>query len=164
MVQVELNWNSSSVELFTVKDKTEAKAKIAALEAAKKRHNTNMLKVNWVKQLEYFYPDGTKIEENDIVFYSESECGSHYADSIGLVIKGDIDFRFKTFVITMDEANTFEDYNEPDENTVYLKHGLSFLFSRGEVTTLRHFRKIGKYPENQEMLTADYANTHFSQR
>ena len=64
----------------------------------------------------YFYQDGSEVKENDIVFYSEDggDHKFHYADSIGVIVKRGYDLKMKAYVITMDDAKTFQDYEEPE--------------------------------------------------
>ena len=113
----------------------------------------------------YFYQDGTEVKENDIVFYSEDNGDNkfHYADSIGVIVKHENDLKNKAYVITMDDANTFQDYEEPDHNIISLKYGCENYYSwnKNKENTLQHFTKIGELPKNEEMLSAEYAMSHF---
>ncbi len=110
----------------------------------------------------YFYPNGDEVKENDIVFYSESKSAGndcHYADSINLIVKRGDELKTKAFVITMDNAQTFEDYEEPECNMLALEYGQDMFDKNG---VLPDFEKIGEYPKDKEMLTAKYAQDHFS--
>lgn len=109
----------------------------------------------------YFYQDGSEVKENDIVFYSESKSAGddfHYADSINLIVKKGNELKTKAFAITMDNANTFQDYEEPEHNMVSLEYGQNMFDKNG---VLPDFEKIGEYPKDKEMLTAKYAQDHF---
>jgi len=109
----------------------------------------------------YFYQDGSEVKENDIVFYSEDggDHKFHYADSIGIVVKRGDDFKMKAYVITMDDAKTFQDYEEPEHDMVSLKYGCknSYSTDKNLPNTLQHFTKIGEYPKDEAMLSAEYA-------
>lgn len=109
----------------------------------------------------YFYQDGTDVKENDIVFYSEDRGDHqfHYADSIGIIVKHGNDLKMKAYVITMDDAKTFQDYEEPEDNMVSLKYGCENYcpWNKSLSNTLQHFTKIGEYPRDKEMLSAQYA-------
>lgn len=109
----------------------------------------------------YFYQNGSDVKENDIVFYSEDggEHEFHYADSIGIIVKRGNDFKMKAYVITMDDAKTFQDYEEPEHNMVSLKYGCKNYYPWDNIlqNTLQHFTKIGEYPKDKEMLSAEYA-------
>ena len=113
----------------------------------------------------YFYQDGTEVKENDIVFYSEDNGDNkfHYADSIGVIVKHENYLKNKAYVITMDDANTFQDYEEPDHDIISLKYGCENYYSwnKNKENTLQHFTKIGELPKNEEMLSAEYAMSHF---
>lgn len=107
----------------------------------------------------YFYKDGSSVKENDIVFYSEDD-GSHqfhYADSIGVIVRRENDLKMKAYVITMDDAKTFQDYEEPDHTMVSLKYGCDYE----PANTLRDCVKIGEYPKDKEMLSAEFAMRHY---
>lgn len=109
----------------------------------------------------YFYPNGDEVKENDIVFYSESKSAGddfHYVDSVNLIVKRGNDLKIKAFAITMDNASTFQDYEESEHNMVSLEYGQN-MFSKNGV--LPDFEKIGEYPKDKEMLTAKYAQEHF---
>jgi len=109
----------------------------------------------------YFYPNSDEVKENDIVFYSESKSAGdyfHYADSINLIIKRGNELKTKAFAITMDNAETFIDYEEPEYNMVSLEYGQNMFDKNG---MLPDFEKIGEYPKDKEMLTAKYAQDHF---
>jgi hypothetical protein len=109
----------------------------------------------------YYYPDGSEVKENDIVFYSESKSagnGFHYADSINLIVKRGNELKTKAFAVTRDNARTFIDYEEPEYNVISLKYGLK-MFDKNRV--LPDYEKIGEYPKDKEMLTAQYAQDHF---
>lgn len=109
----------------------------------------------------YFYQDGSDVKENDIVFYSEDggDHKFHYADSIGIIVKRGNDLKMKAYVITMDDAKTFQDYEEPEHNMVSLKYGCEnyYPWNKNLPNTLQHFTKIGEYPKDKEMLSAEYA-------
>lgn len=108
----------------------------------------------------YFYQDGSEVKENDIVFYSEDggDHKYHYADSIGIIVKRENDFKMKAYVVTMTDAKSFEDYEEPEHNMVSLEYGQNMFDKNG---VLPDFKKIGEYPKDKEMLTAKYAQDHF---
>ena len=109
----------------------------------------------------YFYPNGDEVKENDIVFYSESKSAGddfHYADSVKLIVKRGNELKTKAFAITMDNAKTFQDYEEPEYNMVSLEYGQNMFDKKG---VLPDFEKIGEYPKDKEMLTAKYAQYHF---
>jgi hypothetical protein len=78
----------------------------------------------------YYYQDGSEVKENDIVFYSEDggNHAFHYADSIGVIVKRQNDIKMKAYVITMDDAKTFQYYEEPENNMVSLKKRILALF------------------------------------
>jgi hypothetical protein len=109
----------------------------------------------------YYYQDGSEVKENDIVFYSEDggDHGLHYADSIGIIVKRENDLKMKAYVITMDDAKTFQDYEEPEHSMVSLKYGCEnfYPWSKKLPNTLQHFTKIGEYPKDENMLTAEFA-------
>jgi hypothetical protein len=69
--------------------------------------------------------------------------------------KRDNDIFPRASVITMTEAKSFEDYNEPISNTVSLKYGST----NGVVND---FVKIGRIEKNSEMLTKEYAMEHYA--
>jgi len=109
----------------------------------------------------YFYPNGDEVKENDIIFYSEAKTagdGCHYADNISLIIKKGNDLKAKTYVITMDNAKTFIDYESTEDNMVSLKYGQNMFDENG---ILPDFEKIGTYPKDKAMLSAKYAQDHF---
>jgi hypothetical protein len=108
----------------------------------------------------YFYPNGDEVKENDIVFYSEDggDHKFHYADSIGMIVKRGNDLKMKAHVITMNDAKTFQDYEEPEHNTVSLEYGQNMFDKNG---VLPDFKKIGRYPKDKEMLSAEYAMEHY---
>ena len=109
----------------------------------------------------YFYPNGVEVKENDIVFYSESKSAGddfHYADSINLIVRRGSELKTKAFAITMDNAQTFQDYDEPEHNMVSLEYGQNTFDKNG---VLPDFEKIGEYPKDKEMLAAKYAQYHF---
>lgn len=109
----------------------------------------------------YFYPNGNEVKENDIVFYSESKSTDddfHYADSINLIVRRGNELKTKAFAITMDNANTYQDYEEPEHSMGSLKYGQNMFDKNG---VLPNFEKIGEYPRDKEMLTAKYAQDHF---
>jgi 6-phosphogluconolactonase (cycloisomerase 2 family) len=62
----------------------------------------------------YLYKDGSDVRVNDIVFYSEDggDHKFHYADSIGMIVKRGNDLKMKSYVSTMDDAKTFQYYEE----------------------------------------------------
>lgn len=106
----------------------------------------------------YFYKDGSEVMEGDICFYSEYDGINnhfHYADGIYTMEKRDNDIFPRASVITMTEAKSFEDYNEPISNTVSLKYGST----NGVVND---FVKIGRIETNSEMLTKEYAMEHYA--
>jgi hypothetical protein len=109
----------------------------------------------------YFYQDGSEVKENDIVFYSEDggDHKFHYADSIGIIVKRENDFKMKAHVITMTDAKSFEDYEEPEHNMVSLKYGCEnyYPLNKNLPNTLQHFTKIGEYPKDEVMLSAEFA-------
>jgi hypothetical protein len=109
----------------------------------------------------YFYKDGSEVKENDIVFYSEDggDHKYHYADSIGIIVKRENDFKMKAYVITMTDAKSFEDYEEPEHNMVSLKYGCEnyYQWNKNLPNTLQHFTKIGEYPKDEVMLSAEFA-------
>lgn len=116
----------------------------------------------------YFYQDGSEVKENDIVFYSEDggDHEFHYADSIGLIVKRGYDLYNKAFAVTMDDAETFQYYEEPERDMVSLKYGCEnfYSWSGKKPNTLQHFTKIGEYPKDEKMLSAEYANNRFSRK
>jgi hypothetical protein len=109
----------------------------------------------------YFYQDGSEVKENDIVFYSEDEGDHkfHYADSIGMIVKRENDLKMKAYVITIDDAKTFQYYEEPEHNMVSLKYGCEnyYPWNKNLPNTLQHFTKIGEYPKDEAMLSAEFA-------
>jgi len=113
----------------------------------------------------YFYQDGTEVKENDIVFYSEDDGSNqwHYADAIELIVKKDDDLFAKAFITTMNEAKSFEEYEELEVNMVSLKYGCEsyFSFENKKENTLQHFTKIGELPNDKYMLTEKYANSKY---
>lgn len=100
----------------------------------------------------YFYKDGTKVCVGDICFYSEAdgEGNWHYADGIYELTELNNDIYPKAKVITMDDAKTFIDYDEPEHNMVSLRYGIN------------DFVKIGVRGQNDNMLTKEYAMEHYS--
>lgn len=116
----------------------------------------------------YYYQNNIEVKENDIVFYSEDtgEHNFHYADSIGLIVRRENDLKMKAFVITMDEAKTFEDYEEPEINMVSLKYGCENYnpFKSENSNKLINFTKIGEFPKDKSMLTAEYAQKNYCQK
>ena len=100
----------------------------------------------------YFYKDGTEARVGDICFYSEAdEDGNwHYADGIYELTELNNDIYPKARVITMNDAKTFIDYDEPEHNMVSLKYGIN------------DFVKIGVRGQNDEMLTKEYVMQHYS--
>ena len=121
-----------------------------------------------METLTYFYKDGSEVKENDIVFYSEDsgDHDFHYADSIGIIVKRGDDLKMKAYVITMTDAESFEDYEEPEHSMVSLKYGCEndHSFSTHKPNTLRHFTKIGEHPKDEHMLTAEYATSSYSRK
>jgi len=113
----------------------------------------------------YFYKDGTSVKENDIVFYSEDSGNGefHYADKIGIIVKRGDDLKMKAHVITMDDAVTFQMYEEPENDMVSLKYGCEnfYPFSKEKENTLQHFTKIGEYPKDENMLSVEYATYNY---
>ena len=113
----------------------------------------------------YFYQDGSEVKENDIVFYSEDGGDNkfHYADSIGMIVKRENDLKMKAYVITMDDAKTFQDYEEPEHNMLSLKYGCEnyYPWNKNLPNTLQHFTKIGEYSKDEEMLSAEFAMEHY---
>ena len=109
----------------------------------------------------YFYPNGDEVKESDIVFYSEDGGDHifHYADSIGMIVKRGNDLKMKAYVITMDDAKTFQDYEEPEHNMVSLKYGCENYYpsNKNLPNTLQHFTKIGEYPKDEAMLSDKFA-------
>lgn len=109
----------------------------------------------------YFYQDGSEVKQNDIVFYSEDEGDNkfHYADSIGMIVKRGNDLKMKACVITMDDAKTFQYYEEPEHNMVSLKYGCEnyYPWNNNLPNTLQYFTKIGEYPKDEAMLSAEFA-------
>jgi hypothetical protein len=110
--------------------------------------------------MEYKYKDGSVIRNNDIVFYSEDTGDGkfHYADNISIVVDRDSDLKMKAYVITMDEAEYFLDYEEPEEDMVSLKYAQDF----NKDGTCPDITKIGEYPRDAHMLTKEYANENYS--
>jgi hypothetical protein len=106
--------------------------------------NTHLHKTDVMPR--YYYQDGSEVKENDIVFYSEDggDHKFHYADSIGIIVKREKDLKMKAYVITMDDAKTFQDYEEPEHNMVSLKYCCENT-------------KIGEYPKDENMLSAEFA-------
>jgi len=106
----------------------------------------------------YFYKDGSEVMVGDICFYSEYDGVNnhfHYADGIYTMEKRDNDIFPRASVITMTEAKSFEDYNEPISNTVSLKYDST----NGVVND---FVKIGRIETNSQMLTKEYAMEHYA--
>jgi hypothetical protein len=64
----------------------------------------------------------------------------------------------KAYVITMDDAKTFQDYEEPEHNMVSLKYGCEnfYPWNKNLPNTLQHFTKIGEYPKDENMLSAEF--------
>lgn len=113
----------------------------------------------------YFYQDGSEVKENDIVFYSEDggDHKFHYADSIGIIVKRENDFKMKAYVITMNDAKSFQYYEEPEHDMISLKYGCENYcpLNKNLPNTLQHFTKIGEYPKDEAMLSAEFANKHY---
>lgn len=110
----------------------------------------------------YKYKDGVEVKENDIVFYSEDD-GSHkwhYADMLALIVIHEGVLKVKAHAITMDDAVTFEDYEEPITSC----NSLFFHTQDHDKTTVAHLVKIGEYPKDKQKLTAKYANNNYSQK
>lgn len=110
---------------------------------------------------EHYYKDGSLVKENDIVFYSEDSGDHrfHYADSIGMIVKRQDDFKMKAFVITMDDAKSFQHYEEPEHNMVSLRYGCA-----DKQNVLRDFTKIGEFPKDEKMLSAEYATSNYARK
>lgn len=108
----------------------------------------------------YFDQKGTKLKENDIVFYSEDNGKHewHYADQIGIIVKRGNEYMMKAKVITMTDAETFVDYDEPEQNIVSLEFGQHHDNNNG---ILPDFLKIGEYPKDKNMLTKEYAELNY---
>ena len=113
----------------------------------------------------YFYQDGSEVKENDIVFYSEDggDHKFHYADSIGIIVKRGDDLKMKAYVTTVDDAKTFLYYEEPEHSMVSLRYGCEnyYLWNKNLPNTLQHFTKIGEYPKDEAMLSAEFAMEHY---
>lgn len=120
--------------------------------------NKKEISLNLPVMCRYFYKDGSEVQEGDICFYSEYDGiheEYHYADGIYTMEKRDDDIFPRASVITMTEAKSFEDYVEPDSNTVSLKYGST----NGVVND---FVKIGRIETNSDMLTKEYAMEHYA--
>lgn len=111
----------------------------------------------------YFYKNGSVVKENDIVFYTEDDGSGkfRYADNISIIVKRGNDLKSKAYVIT-GFNNIYQNYNEPEINMCSLHYGTENWNKKvGCGGTLNHFTKIGEYPENEGMLSIDYANEFF---
>ena len=113
----------------------------------------------------YFYQDGSEVKENDIVFYSEDNGDHqyHYADGIGIIVNRENDLKMKAYIVTIDDAKTFIDFEEEEGTMVSLKYACEnyYLWSEKKPNTLRHFVKIGEYPKDEEMLSVNFAMEHY---
>jgi hypothetical protein len=108
----------------------------------------------------YFDKHGDKIGLHDILFYSEFDGTNkdwHYADSIYLIIEIDGELYAKAKVITINDAKSFENYDEQPNNMLtldeYCKDGIS-----------KEFLKIGTLKDNPNMLESKFANETYSCR
>ena len=73
----------------------------------------------------------------------------HYADSINLIVKRGNELKTKAFAITMDNAQTFQDYEEAEHNMVSLEYGQNMFNKNG---VLPDFEKIGEYPKDKTKI------------
>ena len=106
----------------------------------------------------YFYKDGTEVKDGDICYYSEHNGVNnefHYADSISVMGRRLYDIFPKAKVITMTNARSFIDYDEPIHNTVSLEYG-----SKDGI--VQDFLKIGVLGKDDFMLTKEYAMDNYA--
>ena len=106
----------------------------------------------------YFYKDGTEVKDGDICYYSEYNGVNnefHYADSISVMERRLYDIFPKAKVITMTNARSFIDYDEPNHNTVSLEYG-----SKDGV--VQDFIKIGVLGQDDYMITKEYAINNYA--
>lgn len=109
----------------------------------------------------FFDKNGNTLNEGDICFYSEYDGNTEsyrYADCIEEIVEIDGKLHSKAHAITMDNANSFIDYE--DKNPCELRFGLDDVDENGG--KLRHFEKIGSLPDDSHMLSADYANKEYA--
>lgn len=106
----------------------------------------------------YLDKQGNEIGLHDILFYSEFDGKNneyHYADAIYLIIEIDGELYAKAKVITMNDAKSFENYDEQPNNMLtikqYCKEGIS-----------KEFIKIGNLKDNSNMLDSKFANETYS--
>ena len=122
--------------------------------------NTNQAKalVKTDVSSSYFDRQGNSIVLHDILFYSEFDSKNkdwHYADGIYLIIEIDGELHAKAKVITINDAKSFENYDEQPNNMLtldeYCKDGVS-----------KEFLKIGNLKDNPNMLDSKFANETYS--
>lgn len=100
--------------------------------------------------------------KNDICFYSEHREGRptnhHYADGIYLMEEIDGEIKPRCYVITRDDAESFDSYYGKDVECVELKY---CCWADDDVLT--DFTLIGNLPNDGHMLSKEYTNENYKQ-